>query len=108
MLPAVSSQRMVGSGHLWQDDRCTPLESEVHHKVVNPLADCCGWTTEWICRTGPLELKQGSHRKLEPKIPQDAESKIQLVFTRASSGEDGLSCNRIQVATPRVHSGHKR
>ena len=73
-----------------------------HHKVVNPIADCCGWITEWIWKRGSLGHKQGPYRKLEPKIPRGAESKIQLVFTRASSGEDGLRCNWIQVAAPGV------
>ena len=71
-------------------------------KVVDPTADCCGWNSGWLREAGPLEHQQGCHRELEPKIPQVAESKIQQVFTRASSGEDGLGCNWIQVAAPRV------
>ena len=71
-------------------------------KVVDPTADCCRWNSGWLMKAGPLEHQHGSHRELEHKIPQGAESKSQQMFTRASSGEDGFGCSWLQVAAPRV------
>lgn len=44
----------VLSGHLSPGDRCTPLGSGVHRKVVDPMADCCGWSSRIYRRAGTL------------------------------------------------------
>lgn len=94
------------SGHLSPGGRCTPLGSGVHRKVVDLMADCCGWSPGCFRKADTLEHQHGSHWELEHEISQGAESKSQQVFTRAPDGEDGLCCSLAPGCSPQGLPAH--